>query len=91
MKKFRLDYILDGFGFVLFGVQVDELLKWVQLGLTILATLVSIAFSIWQWWKKASADGKITEEEFKEGADIIRDGTNEIKHHLEDKNKSKGE
>ena len=91
MKKFRLDYILDVFALVFAGTQPEDLIKYIQLALGILATLVSIAFSIWQWWKRASKDGKITEEEFKEGADIIRDGTNEIKHHLEDKNKSKGE
>lgn len=78
MKKFRLDYILDGFAFVLVGVQTEELLKWVQLGLSILATAVSLAFSLWLWWKKAHADGKITEDEIKDGIEIIKD-------HLDDK------
>lgn len=88
MKKFRFDYVLDGIAFVLFGVQVDELLKWVQLGLTILATLVSIAFSIWQWWKKASADGKITEDEVNEAIDIIKKPLND-KEEKEKKNNDK--
>ena len=87
MKKFRIDYIFDGIALALAGVQVEELFKWVQLGLGIMATLLSIAFSLWQWWKKAKQDGKITEEEFKEGVEIIEHGSDEIKHHLEDKSK----
>ncbi|MBO7734204.1 MAG: hypothetical protein J6S67_16690 [Methanobrevibacter sp.] len=85
MKKFRFDYIFDGIALALAGVQVELLFKWVQLGLGLLATILSIAFSVWQWWKKAKQDGKITEEEFKEGVDIIKHGSDEIKHHLEDK------
>lgn len=90
MKKFRVDYIFDGIALVFAGIQPEVLFQYIQLGLGILATLISIAFSLWQWWKRAKQDGKITEEEFKEGADIIKNGTNEIKHHLEDKN-DKGE
>lgn len=85
MRKFRVDYIFDGIALALAGVQVEEVMKWVQLTLGIIATIVSLAFSIWQWWKRAKKDGKITEEEFKEGVEIIEHGTNEIKHHLEDK------
>ena len=87
MKKFRIDYVFDGLALIFAGIQPEVLFQCIQLGLGILATLLSIAFSVWQWWKKASQDGKITEEEFKEGADIIKNGTEEVKHHLEDKNK----
>lgn len=87
MKKFRFDYVFDGIALALAGVQVEQLFKWIQLALGIMATIVSLVFSLWQWWKKAKQDGKITEEEFKEGADIIQKGSDEIKHHLEDKDK----
>ena len=82
----RVDYIFDSIAIVFASVQPEVLFRYISLVLSILATLVSLAFSIWNWWKKAKEDGKITKEEFKEGADIIRDGTNEIKHHLEYKN-----
>lgn len=78
MSKFRIDYVLDGIALYLASIQVDEILKYVQLIAGILATIISIAFSIWKWWKKASADGKITKDEIKDGIEIIKD-------HLDDK------
>ena len=85
MKKFRLDYIFDGIALVFAGIQPEVLFQYIQLGLGILATLLSIAFSIWQWWKRASKDGKITEEEIQEGIDILKKGENDLK------DKKKGE
>ena len=79
MKKFRVDYILDLFALTLAGVQVEEILKWVQLAFGILATLISIAFSLWQWWKRAKQDGKITEEEIQEGIEILHKGEEALK------------
>lgn len=79
MKKFRVDYILDLFALTLAGVQVEEILKWVQLAFGILATLISIAFSLWQWWKRAKQDGKITKEKIQEGIEILHKGEETLK------------
>ena len=89
MKKLRVDYLFDCIALVFAGIQPEVLFQYIQLGLGILATIISLAFSIWQWWKKAKQDDKITKEEFKEGAEIIKKGTDEIKHHLEDKDERK--
>lgn len=78
MKKFRFDYIFDAIALTFAGLQVEKLFQYIQLGLGILATAVSLAFSIWLWWKKAKADGKITEDEIKDGIEMIKD-------HLDDK------
>ena len=83
----RIDYIFDSIAIVFASVQPEVLFRYVSLALSILATLISIAFSVWQWWKKAKQDGKITEDEIKEGAKIIQDGTEKIKHTLDDKDK----
>lgn len=83
----RIDYIFDSIAIVFASVQPEVLFRYVSLALSIFATLISIAFSIWQWWKKAKQDGKITEDEIKEGAKIIQDGTEKIKHTLDDKDK----
>ena len=83
----RIDYIFDSIAIVFASVQPEVLFRYVSLALSIFATLISIAFSIWQWWKKAKQDGKITEDEIKEGAKIIQDGTDKIKHTLDDKDK----
>ena len=73
MKDTRIDYVLDALAIALGLSQGKELLSYIQLGLGILATILSIAFSIWKWWKKASADGKITKEEIKELSDDLKD------------------
>ena len=85
MKKFRIDYILDGFAITLGAVQLNQIMQIIQLVLGIVATIISIMFSLWLWWKRASKDGKITEEEIKDGMDILNNGTKEIKDHLDDK------
>ncbi|MBO7694992.1 MAG: hypothetical protein J6T10_20430 [Methanobrevibacter sp.] len=80
MKNFRFDYIFDGVALWLASIQAEALLKYIQLGLGILATIISILLSLWTWWKKAKKDGKITEDEVKEAIEIF-------KKPLDDKNK----
>lgn len=78
MKKFRIDYILDGLAITLGAVQLNQIMQIIQLVLGIVATIISIMFSIWLWWKRASKDGKITEEEIKEGQDILNNGVKDL-------------
>lgn len=61
------------FGTILTALQTNEVFQYIQLGLTILSTLVAIAFTIWKWWKKASQDGKIEVDEIKELEDDIKE------------------
>ena len=58
-------------GMICTAIQPDELLQIISLILTIIATLFSIAFTIYNWWKKASQDGKIDKEEINELVDIV--------------------
>ena len=54
--------------------------------LTIISTIITIlggiitliVIPIVSWYKKAKADGKITKEEIKEGANIIKDGIEQL-------------
>ena len=57
----------------------------------LLITIVcSIIIPFIKWWKKAKADGKITEDEIKEGVEIIENGINELKDKTkEDKEEKK--
>jgi len=73
MKDTRIDYVFDAVAIALGVSQGQELLSYIQLGLGILATIISVAFSVWKWWKKASADGKITKDEIKELSDDLKD------------------
>ena len=67
------------------SVQTDVVLKWVQLALAIACSVVLLAYRLWKWWKEAKKDGKITPEEIKEGVDIVKDGFDDVKHTIEDK------
>lgn len=61
------------FGSILTALQTDAVFQYISLALTILSTLVAMAFTIWKWWKKANEDGKITKEEIDELQSDIKD------------------
>ena len=69
---------LNGVQYVFAVLQQNETLQYIELGLSILTSIILIAFRIWRWVKEAKADGKITKEEIEEGAKIIVDGAQEI-------------
>lgn len=67
MKK--TDFLSFGgtvFGSIFTALQTNEVFQYISLGLTILSTVLAIAFTIYKWYKKASADGEITPEECEE-------------------------
>ncbi|MBO7733534.1 MAG: hypothetical protein J6S67_13300 [Methanobrevibacter sp.] len=68
-----LSWIGTAFGGILTALQTDVVFQYISLGLTILSTLVAIAFTIWKWWKKASEDGKISKEEIEELEDDLKE------------------
>ena len=56
---------------LLAGLQVDEMLRYVNLALAVLSALVAIAFTIWKWWHEAKKDGKITTNEVDDVLDDV--------------------
>lgn len=87
MKDNVFSIIGNSVAVVFTAIQTNEILQYISLGLTIFSVCVTIAYNIYKWYKKASADGKITEEEIKEGVDIIKDGINEAKDQIDKKGK----
>lgn len=71
--------------YVLTFTQTKELFEFISLVLSIIISLLIIGSKIFQWWKNASKDGKISKEEVKDGIDIIVDGVNDIRDKIEDK------
>ena len=65
---------LAGLFTYLSAVELKDLISWV---LSIIAAVVTIAFTIWVWYKKAKADGKITKDEVDELVDQLKDKTKE--------------
>lgn len=59
-------WICNSIGLGLTAIQTEQAFKLISLILTILATLLSIALTIWTWWRKAKIDGKLTPEELEE-------------------------
>lgn len=78
--KHDYNYLGNIAGVVFSAIQSNEVLSIISWVLTLIATCVSIAFTLWKWWKKASADGKIDEQEIDELGTIVdgitKKGTN---------------
>ena len=68
------------------ATQVNDVLKTISLILTIVGALITyIVVPLIAWYRKASADKKITADEIKEGIDIISEGAEKTKEEI-DKN-----
>ena len=83
-----LDWIGCGTGVVLTAVQTNQIFQTISLILTCIATLMTIAYNIYRFYKKVTADKKITPEEIKEGIDLVNDSIDKIEALS---NKDKGE
>ena len=86
-KEF-LDWIGCGIATVFTAVQTQELFQIISLILTCIATLTTIGYNIYKWYKNAMKDGKLDKNEIEEGIDIIEQGAKDIK---ELSNQDKGE
>ena len=45
------------------AVQPEQILQWISLAITIVATLFTLFVNVRKWWKDSHADGVITDEE----------------------------
>ena len=73
MNKDFINYLGTGTTWVLTALQTQKILQYVNLILAILTTLVTLGYTIYKWWKKATEDGKITEEEIDELKEEIKE------------------
>lgn len=71
------------------AIQPDVIFQYIQMGLTILATLITIILGLRAWWKDAKKDGKITKDEIEQGINIIQNGVEQIKPKGEKKDENK--
>ena len=68
-------WVASGVAGVFTTIQENPVIQIISFCLTILSVLVSLAYTLWKWYRKAKADKKITEEEVEEGLQIIKDHT----------------
>ena len=71
------------------AIQPDVIFQYIQMGLTIIVTLITIILGLRAWWKDVKKDGKITKDEIEQGISIINDGVEHITKEGENKNESK--
>lgn len=68
-------------------MNIGEIENIILLTIGILSGIVSLAFDIYLWYKKAHADKKITTDEVKNLKDTISDDTKNISDIIENSNK----
>lgn len=79
-----LSYSLCAISGFLTSVQIEETFKLIQLIITIIASTVALAYTLYKWYKRAKSDGKIDGEEIKEAVEHIKDTANEIGDKIDD-------
>lgn len=70
------------------ALQTQQVLQIISLCITILGAIISmIILPLLTWYKNAKKDGKITEDEIKEGVEKLQEGIEGVKQTLDDKKK----
>lgn len=59
--------------YIIAFVQTNELFQIISFALSIITSVIIIAYKVWAWWKEAKKDGKITQDEIKQLGDSIGD------------------
>ena len=60
--------------------QTKEVFEIVQIIASIIVSLLTVAYIVWKWYKKAKADGKITQDE----VDELMEDLNKVKEDKDD-------
>ena len=77
----------NGLQYLISLAQVETWSRIVGLILSVIISILIIVDKLRTWWKNAKADGKIDDDEIKEGIEIIQDGAKEIKGHIDKEKK----
>ena len=81
--------VFNAIQYALATIQDNPIWQGIQLGLSILTSVVLIAYRLWRWHNEATKDGKISKEEIEEGAKIISDGLEDINGKVNGKDNDK--
>ena len=87
----RYDYLCESVAVVTTITQTQQVFQIVSLILTCLATLFSMCFTIYTWYKKAKQDGKIDASEVNEIKNNLQKSFLQMKEEIEQQsNKTDG-
>ena len=78
MHEKPINYIASCVACITTALQSDKIFSYVSLTLTILSIVVSLAFTIYRWYKVATDDGKIDKDEIDDLMKNINEGINEL-------------
>ena len=74
------------------ATQTNEVLQNISLVITIIGLIITfIILPLLNWYHKSKQDGKIDNDELKDGINIIVDGTEKIKNKIDKKDNNKKE
>lgn len=79
----RYDYLCESVAVVTTITQTQQVFQIVSLILTCLATLFSMCFTIYTWYKKAKQDDKIDDKEINEAIKIVKDHIEVINNNVD--------
>ena len=65
--------------YVLTALQANEIFEYINLGLSILISILILVLNIIGWFKKAAKDGEIDESEIDELEEILKNGQDNLK------------
>lgn len=91
MREKPINYIASAAACITTALQSDEIFSYVSLALTILSIVVSLAFTIYRWYKVATSDGKIDKEEIDGLMKNINEGVNELNDAINNYDKKENE
>lgn len=78
MQEKPINYIASAVACITTALQSNEIFSYVSLALTILSIVVSLAFTIYRWYKVATDDGKIDKEEIDDLMKNINEGVSKL-------------
>ena len=79
------EVIGNGAMYVLSATQTKEIFEIISLVLSIVISILIVVGKIVDWYRRAKADGKITQDEINEGIDIVMGGVEDVKDKIKDK------
>lgn len=84
-KELSLGSILTSGQIILTSLQQNELFQNIQFGLTIASAFVTLAYTLYKWFKRVSKDKKITKDEIDEGIGIIANAIDYVEDKLNER------
>ena len=83
-KEFFIQSTLNSIAAVTTITQTEHIFQIIQIVITCIAGAVSLAYTLWRWYRKAKADKKIDNKEIEEGLKTLNDGLDDLSKNLKE-------